>query len=242
MPRGAPDYSNVRAYGPLHRLDDLAELAGRLGSPVTYDRRGSVLFLATFANGSGQFGLTSVGSGASLGVTPETFLSGPFSLRMLTSNVTDEISTVHTRIAIPEKTSKLGLEAGVSFTDVEVGFDIQISHYTGAKLYQYTLIYRSDQDRLYIVSPTGSGILDDNLVLYPGSHAWHKMKIVVDFENNTYLRALMDEDAYDVSDFDAYVYTNTEPKRIDVRLHGATRDNTTREIHWDNVIITQNEP
>ena len=243
--QGGIDYPDggFASGGPTYpMIGDLAELAARSGSPVVYDRRGNVVFLSQFRYGTGQFGLTPVGNGASQTLTAGTFLTGPYCLKMVTSDVTNEVSTASTRIAIPQSATRLGVETGVSFTDVEVGFAIQITAYITPDQYQFTLIHRTDQDRLYIVSPTGPGILDDNLVLYAGKQAWHRMKLVVDFENKMYVRALLDEDEWDISDYAAAVDTTGEAKRIDARLQGYSRDNTNREIHWDDIIITQNEP
>ncbi|NVM57517.1 MAG: hypothetical protein HWN51_05300 [Desulfobacterales bacterium] len=221
---------------------DLAEHAARVRSPVAFDRRGNVVFLSRFAHGTGQFELKPVGNKATLALTPDTFLSGPFSLKMVTSDVSNEVSTASALIAIPNSTTWLGSETGVAFTDVEVGFALQISAYMKPTLYQWTLVYRTDQDRLFIVSPTGAGILDDSLVLHAGKQVWHRMKLVIDLENKEYIRVLLDEDEWDVSDYAAYEYPTSEPRRIDIRLQGYCRDNTNRDIQWDDVIVTQNEP
>ncbi len=45
---GAEDWSKYRPNVPRETLFDLAELAARLGSPVTYDRRGSAMFMDGF--------------------------------------------------------------------------------------------------------------------------------------------------------------------------------------------------
>jgi len=49
--RGAPDDSNVLSTSTFYRLDDMAELAVRLGSPVQYLRSGNIVFCTTFEDG-----------------------------------------------------------------------------------------------------------------------------------------------------------------------------------------------
>jgi len=57
MPFGAPDFSNVQKISTLHRLDDMAELAVRLGSPYIWDRQGDVIYIDHHIYASGLYSL-----------------------------------------------------------------------------------------------------------------------------------------------------------------------------------------
>ena len=242
MPRGAPDYSNVRVAEPLHRLDDLAEVATRLHSPVVYDRAGKVVFLSRFGNGLGQFGLTAAGSGAVIAASPTTFLTGPFAMKMTTSNVKDEVSTAWVRVPILEDTTRLGLETAFCIPDGEVGLAIQISVYLPPKKFEYTLKYKTDTDELSFVPWGPGGVLEEDLKLYEGVAAWHRMKLVVDLETQYYVRVLLNENVYNIPEYPGYKDTTGEDRRIDIRLQGWARENATKVIYWDDVVVTQHEP
>ena len=209
---------------------------------MVYDRRGNVVFLSDFDGGLEQFARSEVGNLAEQRTSAESRVTGAYCLRMQTSDTTDEVSTATTQIPIPNLTTRMGLEAAFAVPNAEIGFDIVIAFYQKPDLYQYTLTYRTDQDRLFIHSPTGAGILLDDLKIREGSRAWHRMKIVADLENNTYVRALFDEHEFDISDYAGYSYTTGELNRIDIRLTACSRDATNRVIYWDDVIVTQNEP
>jgi len=58
MPHGAPDDSNVLKIGEDYRLDDLSELAARLGSIVNYRRTGDVYFMEDFSYGLERWTIT----------------------------------------------------------------------------------------------------------------------------------------------------------------------------------------
>ena len=242
MSRGAPDYSNVKAAVPLHRLDDHAELAARLGSPVTYDRPGGVYFLSNFGFGLGQFGRTVVGDGAYQVATPETFFTGPFCLAMQTSNVTGEVSTAQLTIPVPTFDTKMGLEVAFAIPDAEIGFAINLLVYEGIDMYQYILRYTTDNGRLQVMEPLGGGVLLDGFEIRKGSRAWHKMKIVMDLEEHKYVRALFDEHRFDTSEYAALHFEPDETNRLDIRLTAWSLDDTSRLIYWDSVIVTQGEP
>ena len=49
MTHGTTDWGNIRRADTLYTTDDIAELAVRLGSPVTIDRRGNVICFDTFS-------------------------------------------------------------------------------------------------------------------------------------------------------------------------------------------------
>ena len=242
MPRGAPDYSNVSTSQPLHRLDDMGEMAARLHSPDVYDRAGSVVFLSRFGNGLGQFGLTNPGGGATMAPSPETFLSGPFALKMTTSNVEKAVSTAWVRVPVLEDTTRLGLEAAFCIPDGEVGVSIQVAVYIPPDRWEFTLTYYTDTDKFYFTPWGPGGLLEEDLKLYEGVAAWHRMKLVADLSNMEYVRATLNENVYDLSGYPGYTGTPDEDRRIDIRLKGWAEEDATKVIYWDDVIVTQHEP
>lgn len=242
MPRGAPDYHNVRVAQPLHRLDDLAEVAARLHSPDVYDRSGKVVFLSRFGNGLGQFGLTPDGTFAEMTASPTTFLSGPFALKMRTSNLTNQVQTAWVRIPVLEDTTKLGLEAAFCIPDGEVAVAIQIAVYLPPKLYEYTVTYYTDTDKLYFTPKGPGGLLAEGLKLYEGVAAWHRMKVVADLKTQYYVRILLNENVYNIPEYPGYEGTTDEDRRIDIRLKAWAREDVSKVVYWDDIIVTQHEP
>ena len=55
MGHGYPDYGTQGPVSTVHSIQDLGELAVRLGSIVTFDRRGNVLWLDGFDSGIGAW-------------------------------------------------------------------------------------------------------------------------------------------------------------------------------------------
>ena len=66
MPHGQRDWSNIGAEELVFAMDDMAELAARLGSPITFNREGNVLFVSTFEHGVAGFGTTPGGDDAEI--------------------------------------------------------------------------------------------------------------------------------------------------------------------------------
>ncbi len=76
MARGLPDAGNVVKGHDLYALQDMAELAVRLGSPMSYDRYGSVLLLEDFERGLNAWSKTILGVGGSISLTSDRVYGG----------------------------------------------------------------------------------------------------------------------------------------------------------------------
>jgi len=74
--RGAPDDSNVLSTSTFYRLDDMAELAVRLGSPVQYLRSGNIVFCTTFEDGFNRLSYHAPVLGGSVSLVNSLVLTG----------------------------------------------------------------------------------------------------------------------------------------------------------------------
>ena len=61
-----PDYGRLSAQATVFPVTDLGELAARLGSIVSHDRRGDVIWLDGFEDGLDKWQPTTSGSGAAV--------------------------------------------------------------------------------------------------------------------------------------------------------------------------------
>ena len=240
MPHGQRAWSNVGADEVVHGLADMAELAARLGSPVTYNREGNVLFLSDFSEGDSQFELKPVGTGAEIIISAAESIVGPYAAKVTTSAVTDQVSTIAASVPVPDVATRVGLSAAVLWLLNEIGWQLEIGAYIGSQVYIGTLRYRSDLDRLD-VRTTAWQTLASGLVLYANTASWHRAKVVLDLARGTYVRAMVDDQEYAVM-APLLVLPTAEPRRIDVRLQAYTRDGVSRVVYFDDIIVTHGEP
>jgi len=63
MAHGTPDWGVTASKKTIYSLHDMGELAVRLGSIVSFDRRGDVIFSDSFQNGLGKVYASGVGAG-----------------------------------------------------------------------------------------------------------------------------------------------------------------------------------
>lgn len=219
-----------------------AEQAARLGSPVSWDRRGQVQLLHTFADGLEPLGTSAYGSGASVTLDAENFVTGGYSAKL--TGGSDGLN----------RYAGLSLMLGVPPSD-RIGVAIRWSavsapHY----LYMLMQIYR-DGDLTagairYDFNNKRLQYADENSVwqnlpvqdFYYSKNVWCSMKMVIDHSVGGYVRALLNGTAYDL---DAYAAPTATPGTgdyiaVDVRLYSHEGDNDVAYI--DTFTVTSGEP
>jgi len=214
MPRGAPDYSNVRAYGPMQRLDDMAELAARLGSPDRFERGGRIVYLESFEYGLSSWNPTTYGTGAEAILVSTIKNTGRFSARLTGGSDGAGAVKIFRKFAYPV------------LNKYSVEFAVYFEAHTG-------------DIRLRLVQHDGT---TEDLDLQSPYMGFHIFKLVADFENQVYERLVVDNETYDLSSYDAYSFTSDDcPNvRVDVLLYSETGYNGFSYV--DDIILKQNEP
>lgn len=242
MARGAPDYSNVSAYGPLHRVDDDAELAARLGSLLVYDRAGSLVWMSDF-----RYGLQGAVPGTSdaecsYSVSVERAHFGPFSIKLDPSDETGSYVEWGTSCQFMEA-GRLGLEALISLGSTPDGVRIKLHYYDGGDLEGGQLHYDpATGDWTILNSAGGWTTILEGFKLQKDATTWNPIKLVIDAENDMYVRAQM---AKEVIDLSAYSLRSVESDNLG-QLNGLVTVYGSSALHApifiDAVVITQNEP
>ncbi|GAI16225.1 unnamed protein product, partial [marine sediment metagenome] len=83
MTHGGPDWGTPGPLKTIYTLEDMAELVARLGSIVTFDRRGNIIWLDDFEGTLGKWGIETEGAGYSAQLSAEAARSGGFSAKLI---------------------------------------------------------------------------------------------------------------------------------------------------------------
>lgn len=242
MASGQRDFGLYAPTGTIVGLSDLGELAVRLGSIITHDRRGNVIWFDDFESGLNTWTLLST-IGADKPVwTADYAKSGGFCCKLHTSATAWNQSYIRHYMGIPVL-SKFGLEVSFSLPSTNVNFYCEqaISDRVNIPKYgvEYDLPNKSllylGADNLYHTFATG---------IYPITlpYAFNTLKVVVDAVAKVYIRAIFNNTTYDLSAYSPY-----NPTTVSYTYHQAaiTLENPAaeaKEVYIDAVIITQNEP
>ena len=240
---GLPDYAaraplgQVRT-GAISTLTDLAELAARLGSVVTFDRRGYVVLLDDFEDGIESWESSIAGSG-SLYWTAGRAERGGFSMASQYSNGVREI----TRNLPVVPLGKNGLEVAFAWgVDTDTTMSFLLSYYAGATLLRGGARYSEADHALYILDSTGAWVLVASDVRAGIPYIFNNIKFVTDFNTKKYERLLFNGAEYDLSDHNLNEAVDASAPHMLISLMPITTDLVSWTAWFDTVIVTQNEP
>lgn len=242
MPRGAPDYGNVISSSPLHRLDDMAELAVRLGSANVYDRGGYIIYQTNFSQGVKGWVVASENDKGSAIASTDLGYYGPFCYKLSTSSDSPYDINVTRYLAGLQK-GKMGMEVTFAFDPTLAKILFLFSHYDGVDRNIAGVRYDHENEALEYYTTNGAyGSVDDDFVLQHISNAPHTLKFVIDEETGTYDRILVDATEFMDLEYVYRKYERTETPYMMTSIQITCQDELGVETLIDNVIVTQGEP
>jgi len=242
MPRGQADFGMYAPKTTVAAISDIGELAVRLGSIDTYDRRGNVIFLDDFEENINKWSQVVDGIGGSIALSTDTAKNGAKSAKFVTGNVAGNECQLFRYVHYPTL-SKMGIEVSTTFT---LNLD-----YVGLYIFQDDGVdtavaglryYPTLKSLKYLDSVGGWQVLDDDLTFFRSIHCFCSLKLVADFEKNTYWRARAGNQEYVFSAPIQLLGLSFFGRGLGAYLVSATNANVNVTNYWDDFIMTQNEP
>jgi hypothetical protein len=188
----------------LYALQDMAELAARLGSPVNFDRRGNVIWFDDFEDGYQKLGFGSGGAASTYMLTADYARLKAYGLKIVTDTAVGAYVEVQKRLSYPV-TGKYGNEFSFAVIggtpDVRVGLQFQLaaSRLIGVVRYNHATSTLDYYDSAGSWQSFATGI---SIASY-GS-LFNTMKLVIDEENGVYVRCSFNKTVYDLSAYSLY--------------------------------------
>lgn len=242
MPHGTPDYGVTAPKGTTYTLQDLAELAVRLGSPMNFDRRGDVIDYMTFSQGLGSWIQSGYGAGNTAYISAYRPQYGSLLAILHTGSGAGGYSRISDTLFYPVL-GRMGLE--VAFVPVLHLLDLQLTVllYTGIAYTVYTVQYRHTTGKIQVQHTD----LDWYNVGAPGiqlegSGSYVTIKIVFDPVTGKYHRVLFNGDTYQASAYAGVSVDYASRKYMAVGVTAVTDGAVAIDVSLGHVIITQNEP
>jgi len=240
---GLPDYAQPKPVGsvpvgPIYTSTDIAELAARQGSPVTFDRRGNVIWYDDFGSSLNKWVIGGVG--ATCVITNAYARARGLSALLTTGGGLGDIATMQHAEAYPTL-SKMGFEFSFDYDGNVCEIRLGTHLYNGTTEYYPFIRWNQPDNDLSYGDETGAlvHIAFEEL----SDVAFNTMKLVVDFETNQYVRLLLNNLTYDLSGkgIPSTPDAVTLPQllltpRLEALVVGVVG------VFVDDVIITQNEP
>lgn len=238
----APDGFRYQPYSQRAVLGDMGELAVRLGSPIVYDRRGTVIWYDTVA-----YGLTPwTESGAGTGNASQVILGGgsfgPYLIEQTSGSDGDRWRQMWHPMPLTV-INKWGLSVSFAVTDDFDYLSFSLNKYDGSERMQARIKITLSGLLLQYRDSAGNeqtiATIDNPVYTY---HTFHWIKLVADYENGVYTRVIYDDIEYDLSDYDLYVAAAADvpQSRPYITVRGRSGEND--KILVSAVILTIDEP
>ena len=243
MPHGNPDWWGGSPKETTYALGDMAELAARMGSVVTWDRRGDVLLMDDFRHGISQCERTAYGDDGEIWLDAGWSRFG--SLHAVLYGASSGLSQCNLTYTIPRPPySKIGVEFSFGYHERVTYLQWRLTWYTGAQVHKARVRWNAANATLeyYHASP-GWTQFATNIALTEKGAPVNTGKLVVDFVNHTYERFILNAATYAMTDYVYSLDTDvvTPPQlTAEVQMEGQTGYHP--QIGIDGFIITQNEP
>lgn len=242
MPHGTPDWADLAPRKTVYGGIDLGELAARLGSIVTFDRRGDVVWFEDFSSGLGAWIL-----GYTVTADKPTWSSvyartKGFSCKLATSAVKDYLSYITHYMPIPI-VSKIGLEFSFSLSTTNTIVECSLYYYDGTTRAYYAIRYnQADETLEYYGTDSAWHVFVSDIAPYPREYSFNTLKLVVDLNAVEFVRAILNEKEHSMADLVPWNETFDFTPYLQMQIKLENPAAAAKVVYIDDVIITQNEP
>lgn len=241
MAHGTPDWWGSAPRDTTYALQDMAELAARLGSIVTWDRRGDVIFTHSFETGISPMVVGVFGTGCDYWLTSEGVTHGGLSLWLKAGSDAQRLAQASVFLP-PPVLGKCGVEVWFGVHARNQYIMLNFAYYTGAAKLLTAVRYDHVNSTVEYWDSAGAWQqLAAGVSLYEFSYPVHVFKLVVDFLNADYVRVILDQHTYPMTASIQSVVDTTKP-RISPYFSSYSTEGYNAEVPLDSVIVTQNEP
>ena len=219
-----------------------AELAVRLGSIATFDRRGNILWMDDFEGVFLNWGYSAVGIGAAVSLSTSQALTGSQSCKLTTSTIPDIPIIIYKRLAYPIL-GRMGFEIAFTYSADIVHWRVSHVLYDGTSIHKPGIIYDKGLNAIYYYDNEGDTVKIADVPTIPSyDYLFNKVKLVVDFAKGKYVKLIFNDIEYPLTDIAYQKVTDDTLAHMypNFSVWDPSVNNT--NVYVDNVIFTQNEP
>ncbi len=237
-----PDYARFNAQATVFPVTDLGELAARLGSPITFDRRGDVVWWDDFEWTLNKWVVEAVGTGAAGAVSSAKARNGRMSCLLTGGSDGAHSAAIRHQEPFPVVGS-FGLECSFGLGGDISAFRIQMTLYDGSQSHDAYVQWSDIANTLsYLDAAGGVTIFASGVDLLLGDPVFHTAKLVYNLTTARYVRFLLDSSEYDLSGIAGLDAAAATLPYLQIRLTLLSRNGSNDTCYVDDVILTQNEP
>ncbi len=246
MAHGQTDFGAYAAKETVGSMADNAELAARLGSICTFDRRGDVIWLDGFESGVAKWQPEGPAAGESAVWSAERAANGGFSYKLATAAILNNRIEVNHYESYPVL-SKIGFEIGFTEHKTPTGFypeyRFELNCNDGTTWYLYRVRYIQATGTLEVLHNGVWTQFAAGVNLFLNNYLFNTIKLVGGFPTpRAYVRCIFNNVEYDLTGYVPQVIAPPAGPALNVAVRITANSAEENIVYLDNAIITQNEP
>jgi len=242
MVHGVPDWGVTNPPKTVYQVLEMGELAARLGSIDSFDRRGDVLFMDSFEDGLSHWESSGSGTGNKVSLSRNLARSGAYSARLQAGS--SSLRRMRIQHDWPFAAwAPLGEEFSFNVNSDIESLELRFLVYTGGQVHFYAVLLAWATGTLsYLNSGAGWTPFAVGVGVMESATAFQTMKMVVDPTVPSYSHLLLNENSYDLSGIAPYIEANPQGPGFGMIVEVKGPGGTNPYVHVDDAIMTQNEP
>jgi len=238
----SPDYQKYLPNSVRFSFHAMGELAARLGSIVTYDRRGELIWYDDFRYGLGCWTISLAGTGADVSLSTDGLSVAPYCVKLTAGSSGTRLARMNRELGVIEL-DRAGAE--FSFTQIAPSTIVEFEIVVCLKPFLHYISVNLDVTDNKIYVRNAANVFEQVAVLsdvYKNGNIVNSLKVVWDISDNTYIRLLINRFAIDVSTIGLYTIAAgiTNSINVQMSLRGEGGPNENMRIYHS--ILTSNEP
>jgi len=242
MVHGQADYGAQAAKSTTYSMPDMGELAARLGSPVTLDRRGDVIFYDKFDNAPLRWEIDEAFPGDDVRIVTDYAKRGEAAVRLLTDSTVLNHALIRRYWELP-RASNIGIEVSHTLHADITNLVISADLYDGTRLHYARIAIHINENNLKLYTTGGAWpTIVTPLDSYNSPYMWYTPKLVWDWENKVYKRLIWNGVEYDISAYATHSVLSAVNPHIHLEIQSNGAASGVGKVYIDEVIYTQNEP
>lgn len=237
-----PDYYKYLPNSNRFSLQDLGELAARLGSVHVFDRRGEIIFYEVFNQGLGGWFVNSSGAGSSISLNATHVYRFPYTAKLVCGTSGTKFAAIQKRMG-GVNTARIGLEIcwALEFGDYLIRAGVDVNN--GMDNFRVEFDYNANTHEWRITDENGDQQVIFNKSMEIGSSfVFVPVKIVADINTRHYVRMLISDDEVDISNYGLFVSPGGTAVNYSVSVTNLGDGSTNTELYIAAIILTANEP
>ena len=236
-----PDYTTKYKMATVFSNLDDAELAARLGSCNTFDRRGTTIWMDGFEHAILTWNNDGIGAGGSAALSTAAARNGDTSCKIVTGAVAGNEWYIQKRGNYPAL-SQIGCETSLCIISNDGLYEIHLHIRSTGGLYRGAVRYKKSDNTWYVMDAGGvfravsaEGEVSDD------TYHFTTAKLVIDYDTKKYVRLMVADNTWDISAYTMRYQPLGGIPYIGVQLRCEAETNNAVTVYVDDVIVTQDE-